>query len=145
MRKRYTSKSTLFLMELVVVLLFFSLCAAICVSVFGSAQQMARDSHNLSDSVVAARNAASCYKSADGDIQQAVTMLDGQWDDQNGIVYYDKQWQPVSQKDSISYYVQLKLLAQAGEAEISVYEMEEDAPIFTLPVKSGRGGGQHGE
>lgn len=143
MRKQYASKSTLFLMELVVVLLFFSLCAAICVSLFGTAQQMARDSHSLSDSVVAARSAASCYKSAEGDGQQVMTMLDGQWDQQIGIVYYDKRWQPVRTVEDSCYYLQLKPLAQAGEAEITVYATGKDVPLFTLPVKSGRGGGLH--
>ena len=143
MRKQYASKSTLFLMELVIVLLFFSLCAASCASMFGSAQQMARYSHNLSAGVVAARSAASCYKSAEGDIRQAVALLEGRWEQQMGCVYYDKQWQQVRTAEESSYYLQIKPLAQAGEAEIAVYAIAEDAPVFTLPVKSGRGGGQH--
>lgn len=140
MRKRYASKSTLFLMELVMVLLFFSLCAAICVSVFGTAQQMARDSHALSDSVMAARSAASCYKSAEGNLEQTMALLDGQWEQTQGVVYYDKQWRPVPTAEESSYFLQIQPLAQAGEAEITVYTVDKDAPVFTLPVKSGRGG-----
>lgn len=143
MQKRYASKSTLFLMELVIVLFFFALCAAICVSVFGSAQQMARDSHSLSDGVMAARSAASCYKSAEGDLEQTMVLLDGQWDGRNGIVYYDKKWQPVHQKENSRYYMQIKPLAHVGEVEINVCEMAKDTPIFTLSVKAGRGGSQH--
>ena len=55
MHKRYAAKSTLFLMELVIVLFFFSICAAVCVSLFGYSQQMARESDALSNGVLAAR------------------------------------------------------------------------------------------
>lgn len=142
MRKQYASKSVLFLMELVVVLLFFAICAAICISVFGSAQQMARDSRDLSNGTMAARSAASCYKSAEGNLEQTMVLLNGQWDER-AVVYYDKQWQQVADWDAAGYYLELKPLAQAGAVEIGVHKSADDGLIFTLPVKVGRGGGQH--
>ena len=96
MRQQNRSKSTLFLMELIIVIFFFSICAAICVNVFGSAQQMARDSHHLSNAVMPARSPPGCYKSADGDTGAAVELLDGAMSEDHGIVYYDKEWQQVA-------------------------------------------------
>lgn len=146
MRQQNRSKSTLFLMELIIVIFFFSICAAICVNVFGSAQQMARDSHNLSNAVMAARSAAGCYKSADGDIGAAVELLDGAMSADHGIVYYDKEWQQVVSADESRFYLLIDPLERSGEAVVAVFESNssEDA-LFQLQVKTSRGGGAYAE
>ena len=146
MRQQNRSKSTLFLMELIIVIFFFSICAAICVNVFGSAQQMARDSHNLSNAVMAARSAAGCYKSADGDIGAAVELLDGAMSADHGIVYYDKEWQQVASADESRFYLLIDPLERPGEAVVAVFENDssEDA-LFQLQVKTSRGGGAYAE
>jgi len=146
MRQQNRSKSTLFLMELIIVIFFFSICAAICVNVFGSAQQMARDSHNLSNAVMAARSAAGCYKSADGDISAAVDLLDGAMSADRGIVYYDREWQQVASADESRFYLLIDSLERSGEAVVAVFENDssEDA-LFQLQVKTSRGGGAYAE
>ena len=75
MRKQYTSRATLFFMELVIVIFFFAICAAICVNVFGTAQQMARESDSLSKAVLEVRSAASCYKVAEGKLDETAELL----------------------------------------------------------------------
>ena len=146
MRQQNRSKSTLFLMELIIVIFFFSICAAICVNVFGSAQQMARDSHNLSNAVMAARSSGGCYKSADGDISAAVDLLDGAMSADRGIVYYDKEWQQVASADESRFYLLIDSLERSGEAVVAVFENDssEDA-LFQLQVKTSRGGGAYAE
>ena len=146
MRQQNRSKSTLFLMELIIVIFFFSICAAICVNVFGSAQQMARDSHNLSNAVMAARSAAGCYNSADGDSSAAVDLLDGAMSADHGIVYYDKEWQQVASADESRFYLLIDSLERSGEAVVAVFENDssEDA-LFQLQVKTSRGGGAYAE
>lgn len=141
MNKQHTSKSTLFLMELVLVI-FFSICAAICVNVFGSGQMMAKNSYHLSNAVMAARSAASCYKAADGDLQQTAALLEGQQDGTQCVVYYDHQWQQVAQPVQKGFLLQLAEPEQSGEAVITVQEQKNEAVIFQLQVKAG-GGGSH--
>lgn len=143
MSKQHTSKSTLFLMELVIVIFFFSICSAICVNIFGSAQQMSRDSHNLSTAVMVARSAASCYKSVEGNITNTVSLLDGKVEDERGIVYYDKQWQQTGQRDEKGFYLEIKSMEHRGEATVTVLQEKDNAVLFQLNVKTGRGGGQH--
>ena len=142
MHKRYAAKSTLFLMELVIVLFFFSICAAVCVSLFGYSQQMARESDALSNGVLAARSTASCYKAA-GNLPEAMELLHGQWEDGQVIIYYDSQWNPVEEGTQNGFTVQLTEPEKPGEALIVVRAMQETEPIFQLRVKVNRGGAQH--
>lgn len=144
MSKQHTSKSTLFLMELIIVIFFFSICSAICVNIFGSAQQMSRDSHNLSNAIMVARSAASCYKSAEGDVSKTMSLLNGQSTGDNAIIHYDQQWQQTNQQDQKGFYLEIKSLEHNGEAAITVLQQKDDEVLFQLNVKTGRGGGQHG-
>lgn len=144
MSKQHTSKSTLFLMELMIVIFFFSICAAICINIFGSAQQMAKDSYNLSNAVMVARSAASCYKSAEGDIIEAVSLLDSKAGNDKGVVYYDQKWQQVEELNNNGFYLKIERMQEYGEANIEVRQAKDNAMLFQLNVKSSRGGGQHG-
>ena len=54
----HNSRSGLFLMEMITVILFFSICAAICVSAFAKARVMADSSRTLNDAVIQASNTA---------------------------------------------------------------------------------------
>ena len=151
MGKQHAPRATLFLMELVVVILFFSICAAICVNVFGTAQTMARDSDNLSKAVIEVRSAASCYKAAAGDLQETAALLGGTVSGNMVAVYYDNTWQETTQPTNGGFAVQIVQRGKAGEASVQALEVAEDAAaqigkltaqdeiIFSVSVKT------HGE
>ena len=138
MRKQHAPKATLFLMELVIVIFFFSICAAICVNIFGSAQQMADDSENLSRAVVEARSAASCYKAADGDLEKTARLLDGVQLDDSAAVYFDEAWNKIADSENAQFAVQLKQRANPGEADVYILHLNKasDNIIFSIPVKT---------
>ena len=141
MRKQHAPRATLFLMELVIVIFFFSICAAICVNVFGSARQMAKDSDNLSKAVIEARSAASCYKAAEGDLQETALLLDGVLQDGQPVIFYDKQWNPGTQPLEDGFLLYIDELEKYGEANVIVLDLKADEPVFQLPVKTSGGGG----
>lgn len=138
MRKQHAPKATLFLMELVIVIFFFSICAAICVNMFGSAQQMADDSENLSRAVVEARSAASCYKAADGDLEKTARLLDGVQLDDSAAVYFDEAWNKIADSENAQFAVQLKQREHPGEADVYILHLNKasDNIIFSIPVKT---------
>ncbi len=143
MAKQHAPKATLFLMELVIVLFFFSICAAICVNVFGSAQQMAVNSDALSRSAMEARSAASCYKAAGGDLEQTARLLDGKVvADYNVWVCYDKDWKKIDHPVDGGYILHLCQYNEekAGEASIGIYYTDPDEleppEVFTMNVKT---------
>lgn len=138
MRKQHAPKATLFLMELVIVIFFFSICAAICVNMFGSAQQMADDSENLSRAVVEARSAASCYKAADGDLEKTARLLDGVQLEDSAAVYFDEAWNKIADSENAQFAVQLKQREHPGEADVYILHLNKasDNIIFSIPVKT---------
>ena len=138
MRKQHAPKATLFLMELVIVIFFFSICAAICVNMFGSAQQMADDSENLSRAVVEARSAASCYKAADGDLEKTARLLDGVQLDDSAAVYFDEAWNKIADSETAQFVVQLKQREYPGEADVYILHLNKasDNIIFSISVKT---------
>ena len=138
MRKQHAPKATLFLMELVIVIFFFSICAAICANMFGSAQQMADNSENLSRAVVEARSVASCYKAADGDLEKTARLLDGVQLDDSAVVYFDEAWNKIADSETAQFAVQLKQREHPGEADVYILHLNKasDNIIFSIPVKT---------
>ena len=138
MRKQHAPKATLFLMELVIVIFFFSICAAICVNMFGSAQQMADESENLSRAVVEARSAASCYKATDGDLEKTARLLDGVQLDDSAAVYFDEAWNKIADSETAQFVVRLKQREHPGEADVYILHLNKasDNIIFSIPVKT---------
>ncbi len=55
------SKSALFLMELIIVILFFALTSAVCMQVFVKAHLIAEDTGSMNQAILAANNAAECF------------------------------------------------------------------------------------
>ena len=138
MRKQHASKATLFLMELVLVIFFFSICAAICVNIFGSAQTMADNSENVSRAAVEARSAASCFKAAEGDLEQTALLLNGVEADDSVLVYFDNNWNRTADTETAWYAVQLKQRIQPGEADVYILQLDtaSDNILFSIPVKT---------
>jgi hypothetical protein len=74
-RTRLAGKNLLFV-ELIIVIGFFSVAAAACVTMFGQAYKDSNDSRDLTNAVIMAQNAAEIYK-ATGELSAASG--DGLW------------------------------------------------------------------
>ncbi|MCL2151522.1 MAG: hypothetical protein FWH57_00955 [Oscillospiraceae bacterium] len=91
------SRSTLFLIEQLIVVAVFAICGAACVSILTSAYLTARDSKDIVNAISVAESGAESYKATGGDMIKAVEMLgggaisnsDGAYE---AIIYYDRQW-----------------------------------------------------
>lgn len=62
MRNRVSSKSQLFLMEFICVLMFFSLSAAICISAFVKADNISKKGYELNEALIIAQSTAETIK-----------------------------------------------------------------------------------
>lgn len=124
------SKSGLFLMELILVILLFAISAAICLQMFTYASLTAQNAENLSYATLAARSAAECVQATGGDLDQVAEYLSGTANGSGLQVGYDDQWQPVD--DNPTY--QLELTQQGTRAEIAVFALEDGQSIYSLTV-----------
>ena len=64
------SKSGLFLMELIISILFFSLAGAVCIQLFVKAHFVSRDAGNETSYVTITQNMAEAFYSCDGDCEE---------------------------------------------------------------------------
>ena len=67
---RTHSKSSLFLIELIVSLCFFSLASVVCVRLFVYAHKVSTDSRRETLAIQMSQNAAECFIAADGDEEE---------------------------------------------------------------------------
>ena len=100
------SGSTLFLMEQLIVVAVFAICAAACVRIMTASYYMATDTRDISNAIEVAENGAERYKAVLGDIAKTAELLGGNslhiGSSAIAFVYYDKDWQICSQADA--YY-----------------------------------------
>ena len=94
MRRSGRSKTTLFLIELIVAVGVFSLCAAVCLSLFASAKRMTAESTALNGAALSAQSAAECFKAESGDLARCAAVLGAEMDENGAAlrIYYDEQW-----------------------------------------------------
>jgi len=104
------SRSTLFLIEQLIVVAVFAICSAACVRILTYAFFTARESKDVRDAILVAECAAESYKAVSGDIGKVARILGGSSgvieSDDAAIVYYDKQWQ-VCAVDEADYCLRL--------------------------------------
>jgi type II secretory pathway pseudopilin PulG len=144
------TKTSLFLVELIISLLLFSFCAAICIQIFNAASKRARDGEALNRAVFLAEQAAELYKAAGGDIAKTSESYRG-----GGVpiysggvmkVYYDETWSealnPIFSAaigDAAKYELRLSE-ANDGAAEVTVSErpngVDGSKIIFSINVKA---------
>lgn len=139
MSKAGTSKSGLFLMELLMVILLFAICAAICLQMFAFASKQAQQAEELSYGSMTADSCASCFQAYDGDLLFVADQLGGVVTNNSMDVYYDENWQAVSSTSDAGCY-QLTCEKTGNIGQITVVKYGQTDSIYTLTVQV-KGGG----
>ncbi len=111
LRGRPVSGTSLFLTELIIVILFFSFAAAICVQLFVKAHLTSVRGDELSAAVNLAQTAAESF-SASGDAKGTARLLDTEASSPITVVY-DKNWARASRDGEAAY----KLLIAVDESD----------------------------
>lgn len=71
------SRSSLFLMELLLAILFFSIASAVCIRMFVRAHTVSAQTIDTNKAIVQAQNLAEAWLSADGDLNEVASLLPG--------------------------------------------------------------------
>jgi len=134
------SKSTLFLIEQLIVIAVFAICAVACISILTAAYFYANDSGALSHAIVKAESGAEVFKVTGSDFAAAADILGGTTTSEglgtDGVsvvaVYYDNTWQ-ISDEENASYVLNLIIESAQGA---------QDFDVITGRVKVGRISGE---
>lgn len=101
MRAQTNTRSSLFLIELIIAILFFSLGSAVCVQAFVKAHTLTAQAQDLSFASSTVSSAASVVKYTDGDLEGIQTYFPEAFADGEDIaVCYDEAFAPCGADDA---------------------------------------------
>lgn len=136
MKRKVMSRSGLFLLEMMISILFFSIAAAVCVQVFAKAHTMSREAQDLNMAVSCASSAAEglthlTSMEAFGEaFPEAQETADGVY-----CLYYDQDWMNCAAEQA---YARMEILVTEEEqmryGTLNVWRAEETEPLYSLEV-----------
>lgn len=135
------SKSSLVLMELIIVILFFSLASTVCIQLFAKSHLLSSRTVNENHAVIHAQNLAECFLATEGDVAQIKTLFETHVSDtpeNTVLLLFDGNWKECSENDAC-YSACLVTNPEAegllsAEITISAYPSGSEDSIYTLTV-----------
>ena len=129
--KKKTSRSGLFLIELVIVILFFSVSSAICMRIFASAYLSNRYSRAQNEASDAISSVSSIYKTAQGDISGTADMYGAEFEGGKLTKEIGGMVLTLTEKENEKYYKSASITVVEGEKIIG-----EATVIYAHEAKS---------
>jgi hypothetical protein len=148
MNRNSSSKTGLFLMELIIAILFFSLAGAVCIQLFVRSHVISRDSVILNHCILQVQNTAETFYGCNGDLDQMAELLGGftytPQEEPILTIMFDEDFNNVTtermldtyQSSSDTTYLLHAVLTQEDELlvlDITMGEMNQE-PVYSLSV-----------
>lgn len=134
------SRSSLFLLELIVVLLLFALASTVCVRLFAQAKLTSRQSADTTMAVLQAQQAAERLKAGGEDAlaAQGAVCEGGRW-----TLGFDAAWQPVGDAAQAVYQLRVTPEPLKGATRYALELTRGGEPLYQLSVvRLDDGGGE---
>lgn len=139
MKRKTSRRSSLFLLELIIAILFFCICAAVCVRFFVKAHTVSQDTKDLDMAVNQAATFAELFRSNDDLLAQLKAQCpDGVLSDNGSAftLYYDKDWTPCKESSkTFSLAISINEKISLETAEFSVSRVGVTKPVYTLSAE----------
>ena len=118
MKKHFGFGTELTLLELIIAIGLFAVFAALDLRVFAEANSLEKESDRQSHAVIAAENAAECFKAGEAP-----------------ALYYDGNWFPTD-KGNAEYIVTVEKSSSAGIETARFSVMDKNDELFALTAKA---------
>lgn len=153
-------RSSLFLIELMISIFFFSIASAVCIQLFARAKLVGDESEASNQAYLQAQSAASAFYAGDGTLElipgvypNAVSVpseAEGGADAERNasdagqeryLIPFDENWNPCGQKDGAVYQMTITALASEQDpdalrdAEIFVESLENHEILYELSLR----------
>ena len=86
------SKTPLFLMEAIIMLLVFAISASVCLKVFVGAKTISQESYDLDHACMEAQRAAEYWQCTKGNISETANFLNAKVSGDALEIFYDMDW-----------------------------------------------------
>lgn len=150
MSNRNTSRTGLFLMELILAILFFSLSGSVCVQLFIQAHTISNNSVVLNHSILQAQNVAETFYGCNGDVDEMMILLNSKTngsrqdeEDSTTLSFlYDSNFDPITNQSyfpdfgyTVTATIQPKGELTTCHILVQEYSTNEDSsPIYELNI-----------
>lgn len=126
---KYTrSKSALFLIELIIAVLFFSIASAVCMQLFAHAHVLSERSAALDSAMLTLESCAEVYAANGADLESASALVQGEATTSGFCAFYTRTFEPCAQEKA--YYV---FFAQESRDANGVFSLA----LSVLPTNGG--------
>uniref|UniRef100_UPI0040572E7B hypothetical protein n=1 Tax=Acetatifactor sp. TaxID=1872090 RepID=UPI0040572E7B len=135
------SKSALVLMELIIVILFFSLASTVCIQLFSKSHLLSKQTVNENHAVIHAQNLAECFLATEGNIVTIKELFASSLPDTGDdtvILLFNEAWQECNEESAVYCASLIAYPEENGliRADISVspYSTTLTESIYTLSI-----------
>ncbi|MBO4901445.1 MAG: hypothetical protein J5518_01440 [Lachnospiraceae bacterium] len=128
------SKTALFLMELIIVILFFSIASAVCMQLFAKSHVISRQTKELNHAVAIAQSYAEVMRGTDGSMESILAAFpDAVAEDNYFEVFYDSDFN-VCDPASAAYVSDVTITPNGAiqNMEIRIVNLSDYSEIYTL-------------
>ncbi|MCL2703736.1 MAG: hypothetical protein FWE91_09035 [Defluviitaleaceae bacterium] len=136
------SRYALFLIEQLLVILVFALCAAVCVSIFADSYIMAGKTGDQNHAITIAGSGAEAFKSVGNNAGRLAELLGGITDGDAVRVYYGTDWRLANHNNAV---YEMTLTFQYADPNLQMCSVSVDIiggdNIITFTVAAQRRGG----
>ena len=131
---RSSSKSGLFLMELIIAIAFFAFASAICIQLFAKAHLLSARSGDINRAVATAQSAAECFKSTDASIEEMAALLGSAAVGEAIVITYGDDW---TQSGDTRFILTVRLdkSEPVARADIIVVDNNDSSTLCQLTAK----------
>lgn len=139
MKNDHTHKSSLFLMELILAIAFFTIASAVCMQLFVKSHLLGNETRELNQAVNLATSAAESFRQCDGSAEELLALFPElvQTGASSMEAYYDEQFLSCS-KTEAAYTMQITFSSdnRFSFAGICIKDIEEQKNIYALDVQT---------
>lgn len=135
------SRSSLFLMEMIIAILFFSLASAVCIQLFAKSHTLSVKTVNQNHAVIQAQNLAESYLAYEGNMEELAPLFEQcSLDTANNTLtlFFDAQWNPTQKENAVFQALLAAFPANDSgliTADITVSKQDSsESPLYTLQI-----------
>lgn len=142
MNSQENSRTSLFLMELIIVILFFALASAVCLRLFSAAYLLAEKDRNLNHALIWSQNFSESFYGCKGRIHQlqsqypdAFVSVSENETDGSIVLFFDESWNQIdNSQDTASYEAVIVIKRDTAEnvySDVNKYGVKLDGSAMT--------------